>query len=65
VIAVGLVPELNMGQLVKLLRMTYLVPAVSYAKIEGMPFKETEIVEAIRKELDSRPASREQVEANR
>lgn len=48
-----LVPELNMGQLVKLLRMTYLVPAVSYAKIEGMPFKESEIVEAIRAQLET------------
>jgi hypothetical protein len=36
VIAVGLVPELNMGQLVKLLRMIYLVLAVSHTKIEGI-----------------------------
>jgi 2-oxoglutarate ferredoxin oxidoreductase subunit alpha len=48
-----LVPELNLGQLVKLLRMQYLVPAVSYAKIEGMPFKESEIVEAIRTQLEA------------
>jgi len=54
-----LVPELNMGQLVKL------VPAVSYAKIEGMPFKESEIVEAIRSQLEvSRGSSREELEAN-
>jgi 2-oxoglutarate ferredoxin oxidoreductase subunit alpha len=59
-----LVPELNMGQLVKLIRMTYLVDAVSFAKIEGMPFKESEIVNAIRRELEPRASSRDQLEAN-
>ncbi len=58
-----LVPELNMGQLVKLLRMRYLVEATSYAKIEGMPFKESEIVDAIRAELEPRAASRDELES--
>src|SRR2546430_2370260 len=43
-----LVPELNNGQLVQLLRATYLVPAESLSKVQGKPFKVTEIVEAIR-----------------
>ncbi|MGH7787105.1 MAG: 2-oxoacid:acceptor oxidoreductase subunit alpha [Candidatus Binatia bacterium] len=39
-----LVPELNMGQLVKLLRAEYLVDAVGLNKIQGQPFKVGEIV---------------------
>jgi 2-oxoglutarate/2-oxoacid ferredoxin oxidoreductase subunit alpha len=38
-----LVPEMNMGQLVMLLRAKYLVDAVSYGKIQGKPFKQSEI----------------------
>ncbi len=38
-----LVPELNMGQLVKVLRSKYLVPAIGLNKIQGQPFKSTEI----------------------
>ena len=38
-----LVPELNLGQLAKLLRAKYLVPAVSLTKIQGLPFKSSEI----------------------
>ena len=43
-----LVPELNAGQLVQLLRAAYLVPAESVSKVEGKPFKVAEIVQAIR-----------------
>src|SRR2546423_4311648 len=43
-----LLPEMNSGQLVQLLRATYLVPAESLSKVQGKPFKVTEIVEAIR-----------------
>jgi 2-oxoglutarate ferredoxin oxidoreductase subunit alpha len=39
-----LVPELNLGQLVKLLRAEYLVDAVGLNKIQGQPFKVQEIV---------------------
>lgn len=39
-----LVPELNLGQLVKLLRAEYLVDAVGLSKIQGQPFKVSEIV---------------------
>jgi 2-oxoglutarate ferredoxin oxidoreductase subunit alpha len=48
-----LVPELNLGQLVKLIRTRYLIDAKSYPKIQGQPFKEAEIVEALRAQLES------------
>lgn len=38
-----LVPEMNMGQLSKILRYTYLVDARSYNKVQGLPFKAAEI----------------------
>ncbi|MGC4086546.1 MAG: 2-oxoacid:acceptor oxidoreductase subunit alpha [Polyangiaceae bacterium] len=48
-----LVPELNLGQLVKLLRSQYLVPAESFPKIQGQPFKIAELEDKIRKLLES------------
>ena len=48
-----LVPELNMGQLVKLIRITYLVPAESFPKVQGQPFKIAEVEERIRQMLES------------
>ncbi len=47
-----LVPEMNNGQLVGLLRAAFLVPAEGFNKVEGKPFKVAEIVEAIRERLD-------------
>lgn len=38
-----LVPELNRGQLSKLLRAEFLVPAESYPKVRGLPFLASEI----------------------
>jgi 2-oxoglutarate ferredoxin oxidoreductase subunit alpha len=38
-----LVPEMNMGQLVQVLRAKYLVDAEGYNKIQGRPFKVSEI----------------------
>jgi 2-oxoglutarate ferredoxin oxidoreductase subunit alpha len=38
-----LVPEMNMGQLVLLLRAKYLVDAQGYSKIQGKPFRQSEI----------------------
>lgn len=38
-----LVPELNKGQLVSILRSKYLVPAMGYNKVQGLPFKADEI----------------------
>jgi 2-oxoglutarate ferredoxin oxidoreductase subunit alpha len=37
------VPELNMGQLVKMVRADLLVPAESYTKVQGLPFAVAEI----------------------
>jgi 2-oxoglutarate/2-oxoacid ferredoxin oxidoreductase subunit alpha len=42
-----LVPELNLGQLVKILRMEYLVDAKGLNKVAGLPFMVSEIHEAI------------------
>ena len=38
-----LVPEINLGQLVMLLRARYLIDAVSYPKVQGKPFRVAEI----------------------
>ena len=42
-----LVPEINLGQLIKVLRSKYLIPAVGLNKIQGQPFKSSEIEEKI------------------
>jgi 2-oxoglutarate/2-oxoacid ferredoxin oxidoreductase subunit alpha len=42
-----LVPELNMGQLLWLLRAKYLVDAVGLNKIQGRPFKQVEVEQKI------------------
>ncbi len=46
-----LVPEMNTGQLVTLLRSTYLVPAESLSKVTGQPFAVAEIERAARDRL--------------
>jgi 2-oxoglutarate/2-oxoacid ferredoxin oxidoreductase subunit alpha len=48
-----LVPEINLGQLVKLIRARYLVDARSCPKIQGQPFKESEIAHAIAQQLEA------------
>jgi 2-oxoglutarate/2-oxoacid ferredoxin oxidoreductase subunit alpha len=47
-----LVPEMNMGQLVMILRARFLVDAESYGKIQGKPFKQSEIEAKIEELLD-------------
>ena len=47
-----LVPEMNQGQLVTLLRSQYLVPAQGLNKVSGRPFKITEIESAVTTLLD-------------
>ncbi|HKY04968.1 MAG TPA: 2-oxoacid:acceptor oxidoreductase subunit alpha [Blastocatellia bacterium] len=42
-----LVPELNMGQLAMLMRAKYLVPAISFPKVKGKPFKIGELTAKI------------------
>ena len=48
-----LVPEMNNGQLLTLLRAEYLVPAKGLNKVAGQPFKIAEVEAAIREELES------------
>jgi 2-oxoglutarate ferredoxin oxidoreductase subunit alpha len=50
-----LVPEMNAGQLVTILRAAYLVPAEKLSKVTGKPFKISEIAAAIRARLEGRP----------
>jgi len=46
-----LVPEMNMGQLLMLLRAKYLVDAKGYNKIQGKPFKQSELEQKIEEVL--------------
>ncbi|MEO5907842.1 MAG: 2-oxoacid:acceptor oxidoreductase subunit alpha, partial [Ginsengibacter sp.] len=46
-----LIPELNNGQLVKIIRDKYLVDAKGFNKIMGIPFTKTELVAEIKKML--------------
>ncbi|MBI2402202.1 MAG: 2-oxoacid:acceptor oxidoreductase subunit alpha [Gemmatimonadetes bacterium] len=50
-----LVPEMNNGQLVTLLRAAYLIPARGLNKIQGKPFKVREILAAIHSALSEVP----------
>ena len=45
------VPELNNGQLVKIIRDKYFIDAIAYNKIQGMPFMSTEVVNKIKEIL--------------
>ena len=42
-----LVPEMNLGQLLKLLRAEFLVDAVGYNRVRGVPFRSSELQEAM------------------
>ncbi|MGN6603682.1 MAG: 2-oxoacid:acceptor oxidoreductase subunit alpha [Ginsengibacter sp.] len=46
-----LIPELNNGQLIKIIRDKYLVDAKGFNKIKGVPFTKTELVTEIKKLL--------------
>ncbi len=46
-----LVPEMNLGQLVKMIRSEYLVDAQPLSKMRGVPFKAAEIESAILEQL--------------
>ena len=43
-----LIPEMNLGQLWLLVRAKYLVDAVGYHQVRGLPFKATELADQIR-----------------
>jgi 2-oxoglutarate ferredoxin oxidoreductase subunit alpha len=47
-----LVPEINSGQLLAILRSTYLLPAVGLNRVAGRPFRIADVEEAIRTMLD-------------
>jgi 2-oxoglutarate ferredoxin oxidoreductase subunit alpha len=42
-----LIPEMNLGQLLKLVRAEFLVDAVGYNRVRGVPFRAGELAEAI------------------
>ncbi|MBI2962453.1 MAG: 2-oxoacid:acceptor oxidoreductase subunit alpha [Deltaproteobacteria bacterium] len=48
-----LVPELNLGQLVRVLRAEYLVDAVGMNKIQGRPFKVSELVTRVQRLIEA------------
>jgi 2-oxoglutarate ferredoxin oxidoreductase subunit alpha len=43
-----LIPEINNGQLIKIIRDKYLIDAIGYNKIKGVPITRTELVTAIK-----------------
>jgi 2-oxoglutarate ferredoxin oxidoreductase subunit alpha len=42
-----LIPEINLGQLLKLIRAEFLVDAVGYNRVRGLPFRASEVCDAI------------------
>ena len=50
-----LVPEMNNGQLITVLRDRFLVPAEGLNQISGLPFKVSDLEAAIRERLESQP----------
>jgi 2-oxoglutarate/2-oxoacid ferredoxin oxidoreductase subunit alpha len=42
-----LIPEMNLGQLLKLVRAEFLVDAIGYNRVRGVPFRASELGEAI------------------
>lgn len=44
-----LVPEMNMGQLLQLIRAEFLIDAVGFNKIQGRPFRVAEVVARVKK----------------
>ena len=50
-----LVPEINSGQLVRVLRAEYLVDAVGFNRVRGLPLASEEIYEAIVQLIGSKP----------
>jgi 2-oxoglutarate ferredoxin oxidoreductase subunit alpha len=48
-----LVPEINSGQLVRVLRAEYLVDAVGFNRVRGVPLATQDIVDAINQLVES------------
>ncbi len=49
-----LIPEMNNGQLITVIRSEYLIPALSLSKVSGQPFKVSEVDAAIRGHLEKK-----------
>ena len=47
-----LIPEMNLGQLLKLVRAEFLVDAVGYNRVTGLPLRAAEVAEAIEAMVD-------------
>ena len=48
-----IVPEMNLGQLASVVRARYLVDAVGYNQVRGLPFTSAELVGAIQEGISS------------
>src|SRR5439155_26277014 len=53
-----LVPEINSGQLVRVLRAEYLVDAVGFNRVRGLPLAIEEILDAINQLVESQALAR-------
>jgi 2-oxoglutarate ferredoxin oxidoreductase subunit alpha len=42
-----LIPEMNLGQLLKLVRAEFLVDAIGYNRVRGVPLRASELADAI------------------
>jgi 2-oxoglutarate ferredoxin oxidoreductase subunit alpha len=42
-----LIPEMNLGQLLKIVRAEFLVDAAGYNRVRGVPFRSSELADAI------------------
>ena len=49
-----LIPEMNTGQLARVIRDKFMIPAIAYNKIQGMPFTAGEIMEKIESVLENK-----------
>ena len=47
-----IIPELNTGQLLKLIRERFLIDAIGINKVEGVPFTADELKEKIKEKID-------------
>ncbi|WP_405778091.1 2-oxoacid:acceptor oxidoreductase subunit alpha [Streptomyces sp. NBC_00859] len=47
------IPEMNLGQLALLIRAKYLIDAVSYNQVNGMPFKAEQLATALKEATDA------------
>jgi len=47
------IPEMNLGQLAMLIRAKYLVDALSFTQVRGMPFKADELADMLQGVIDN------------